>query len=232
MSFQAMAWAVGLKLPTREKFVLLMLANYASSDQGECYPSLARLAADTGMVNNTVISAIQKLEALGVLTVERRKVDKASLPNLYRLNLAWGGSAPDAPPVHLAPGGSAPDAHEPITEPISKKKERVSWDTELQSLEVPEQIATLLAQTYGARVDVTQEIAKAGAWLRLNPARRPRQDFGRFLNGWLCRAAERRVTATRTPTNKTERREAFMAGLFGPTTGGSDVIDVPATVVG
>ncbi len=232
MSFQAMAWAVGLKLPTREKFVLLMLANYASNDKGDCYPSLSRLAEDTGMVNNTVISAIQKLEQMGVLTVQRRKLDTVNLPNIYRLNLAWGGSAPDAPPVQQVQGGSAPDAHEPVIEPITKKKEvvRVSWDTALEKLEVPDEIVHMLRDTYGVRTDVAKEIAKADTWLRLNPARRPKKDFGRFLNGWISRAAERRVDERRTPT-KTDRREAFMEGLFGPT-GGSRVVDVDATIVG
>lgn len=232
MSFQAMAWAVGLKLPTREKFVLLMLANYASNDKGDCYPSLSRLAEDTGMVNNTVIAAIQKLEQMGVLTVQRRKLDTVNLPNIYRLNLAWGGSAPDALPVQQVQGGSAPDAHEPVIEPITKKKEvvRVSWDTALEKLEVPDEIVAMLVQTYGTRVDVPQEIAKADTWLRLNPLRRPKKDWGRFLNGWISRAAERRVDDRRTPT-KTDRREAFMEGLFGPA-GGSRVVDVDATVVG
>jgi|GEM_PF-2698537 hypothetical protein len=230
MSFQAMAWAVGLKLPTREKFVLLMLANYASNDKGDCYPSLSRLAEDTGMVNNTVISAIQKLESLGVLTVERRQMGGVNLPNIYRLNLAWGGSAPDALPVHLVRGGSAPNAHEPINEPITKKKEVVRWDAGLERLEVPDEVAFVLAHTYGDRVDVKREIDKANTWLKMNPARRPKRDFGRFLNGWISRAAERCVDDRRTPT-KTDRREAFMEGLFGPA-GGSRVVDVDATIVG
>jgi hypothetical protein len=233
MSFQAMSWAIGLKLPAREKFVLLMLANYASNDKGDCYPSLARLAEDTGMVNNTVIAAIQRLEEMGALAVQRRKVDGVNLPNVYRLNLAWGGSASDAPPVQPVGGGSASDAHEPVIEPITKKKKesvRVSWDAGLESLEVPDEIAALLAQTYGTRVDVPQEVAKASAWLRLNPARRPKSDYGRFLNGWISRAADRRQQERRTVT-KSDRREAFMEGLFGPA-GGSRVIDVDATVVG
>jgi hypothetical protein len=232
MSFQAMAWAIKLKLPTREKFVLLMLANYASNDKGDCYPSLARLAEDTGMVNNTVIAAIQKLEEMGALTVQRRKMDGVNLPNVYRLNLGWGGSAPDALPVHLAQGGSAPDAHKPIIEPITQKKEsvRVIWNAQAERLEVPESLARILHDTYGARTDVAQEIAKADAWLRLNPTRRPKRDFGRFLNGWISRAAERRVDDRRTPT-KTERREAFMEGLFGPAGGSNVIVDVDATVV-
>lgn len=231
MSFQAMSWAIGLKLPTREKFVLLMLANYASNDKGDCYPSLSRLAEDTGMTNNTVIAAIHRMEFLGVLTVERRKMDAVNLPNKYRLNLAWGGSAADALPVQEMGEGSAPDAHEPITEPITTKKEsvRVRWDAAAERLHVSESVLAILRETYGARADVQQEIAKAETWLRLNPARRPKKDYARFLNAWVSRAAERRQEAPR-PATQAARREAFMEGLFG-SAGGSHVVDVVATVV-
>lgn len=231
MSFQAMSWAIGLKLPTREKFVLLMLANYASNEKGDCYPSLSRLADDTGMVNNTVIAAIQRLEALGLLSVQRRKLDTVNLPNVYRLNFAWGGSAPDALPVQQMGEGSAPDALKPINEPITKKKEKASVSWTEDRLVVSEPVLRILRDTYGARADVGQEIAKAEAWLKLNPSRRPKRDFARFLNGWVSRAAERRVDERRAVT-KADRREAFMEGLFGPAAGGSDVVDVDATVVG
>ena len=42
MSFQAMAAAIPLRLPTNDKFVLLMLANYAD-ENGKCWPSIDRL---------------------------------------------------------------------------------------------------------------------------------------------------------------------------------------------
>jgi DNA-binding transcriptional MocR family regulator len=234
MSFQAMSWAIGLKLPTREKFVLLMLANYASNEHGECYPSLSRLAEDTGMVNNTVIAAIQRLEEMGVLAVQRRQSGGVNLPNVYRLNLAWRGSAPDEPLVHLVRGGSAPDAHEPITEPITKKKEesgreRVTFLESNYTLQVPAPILEAWKTAYPA-VNVEDEIHRASSWLATNPTRRPKRDFGRFMNGWLNRASTDRRVINRRET-KADRREAFMEGLFGPA-GGSHVVDVVATVVG
>jgi hypothetical protein len=234
MSFQAMGWAIGLKLPSREKFVLLMLANYASNERGDCYPSLSRLAEDCGMANNTVIAAIHRLEFLGVLTVQRRQTGGVNLPNVYRLNLDWGSSAADALPVHLAQEGSAPDAHEPVIEPITQKKEesvreRVTFFEGNYTLQVPDSILSAWRLAYPG-VDVAEQIRKAESWLATNPTRRPKRDFGRFMNGWLNRAASDR-RSSKAPTTKADRREAFMEGLFGPARR-NDVVDVDATLVG
>ena len=86
MSFQAMAWAVGQKLPSKDKFVLVMMANFADED-GKCWPSLNRLADDTSMSRSTVQLAIKGLEAAGMLRIEKRMQDGVSLPNHYYLDL-------------------------------------------------------------------------------------------------------------------------------------------------
>lgn len=88
MSFQAMAWAVQHRLPVKEKITLLILANYASNKDGDCYPSLGTLADDTGLSKDSVIRAIKELEDAGLLSVNRRQVEGVNLPNSYRLNLA------------------------------------------------------------------------------------------------------------------------------------------------
>lgn len=127
-----MAWAIALKLPTREKFVLLMLANYAG-ERGEAWPSTLRLAEDTGMSRSTVIEALRKLEATGAMRVERRMQDGVNLPNIYHLHLGWrpndaadgGGSPPAGLPVgpggvvRQPEGGSPGAGHEPVIEPIT-----------------------------------------------------------------------------------------------------------------
>lgn len=87
MSFQAMAWAVDIKLPVKEKITLLMLANYASNENGDCYPSINTLADVTGMSRDSVMRAIKSLEELGLLRVNRRQVEGVNLPNSYTLNL-------------------------------------------------------------------------------------------------------------------------------------------------
>lgn len=45
--------------------------DYRQRDKGYCYPSLATIAADTGFNRDTVTNAVKRLEAKGLLTVER-----------------------------------------------------------------------------------------------------------------------------------------------------------------
>ncbi|MDH1234456.1 helix-turn-helix domain-containing protein [Stutzerimonas stutzeri] len=92
MSFQAMAWAVGQKLPMKEKFVLLMLANRTNYDTGRCDPSHRRIAEDCGMSPATVKRAIKELVAGGYLSVENRVKNGEKQPNQYKLHLDRVGS--------------------------------------------------------------------------------------------------------------------------------------------
>jgi hypothetical protein len=136
--------------------------------------------------------------------------------------------------VHLAQEGSAPDAHEPVIEPITQKKEesvreRVTFFEGNYTLQVPDSILSAWRLAYPG-VDVAEQIRKAESWLATNPTRRPKRDFGRFMNGWLNRAASDR-RSSKAPTTKADRREAFMEGLFGPARR-NDVVDVDATLVG
>jgi hypothetical protein len=87
MSFQAMAWAVQQELPMREKMVLLMLANYASNERGDCHPSVGLLAKDCGASKDSVMRAVKTLEDAGILSVNRRTKDGVNLPNTYTLNM-------------------------------------------------------------------------------------------------------------------------------------------------
>lgn len=106
MSFQAMAWAVDQKLPMKEKFVLLMLANRTNHDTGRCDPSHARIAEDCGMSVATVKRAIKQLVADGFMSVEGRTKNGAKLPNQYRLHLEGVGSDRPIPQNEEAKVGS------------------------------------------------------------------------------------------------------------------------------
>ena len=86
MSFQAMAWAVKQVLPSREKLVLLMAANYAD-EYGKCWPSNARMMQDTGLTKNTITAAFKELEARGLLRIQHRSIEGVSLSNMYHLNV-------------------------------------------------------------------------------------------------------------------------------------------------
>ena len=86
MSFQAMAWAIEQSPSWRGKFVLIMLANYADED-GVAFPSIKKLQTDCGVGRDTIVRAIKELERLGLVTIERRKVEGVYLRNRYTLVL-------------------------------------------------------------------------------------------------------------------------------------------------
>lgn len=85
MSFQAMAKAVEIKLPSQEKYVLIMLANYAD-ESGKCWPSVQTLANDTGLSTATVKRVLKKLTDRGVLSRAQRRKGGMKTSNLYALN--------------------------------------------------------------------------------------------------------------------------------------------------
>lgn len=130
MSFQAMTWAVGQKLPAKEKLVLLMLANYCNSHTGQCNPSHNRLAEECGMSKNTLLTAIKSLENKQHLKVVRKKIGDVNLPNQYELNLdggsadiELGGATSELGSAIDALGSSAVFAPEPVNiKPVIEPK--------------------------------------------------------------------------------------------------------------
>lgn len=132
MSFQAMAWAVDIKLPVKEKITLLMLANYASNESGDCYPSINTLADSTGMSRDSVMRAIKSLEDLGLLKVNRRQVEGVNLPNSYTLNLrgvvAHSGEGSSTQQGGVVAGSDSNLSTKPINKP---KKNSAGSDTAL-----------------------------------------------------------------------------------------------------
>ena len=223
MSFQAMAWAVSIRLPTREKFVLLMLANYASNDAGDCFPSLARLCDDTGMSKPTVISAIGELEILGALTVKRQKLGTVNLPNVYRLALDW------SLPVD-AEGGSKAALPESVIEPItttttiSAPREKVDFDFASGCFVGPIDDHFGRWRLAFPAIVVDAEVLRAAAWLAANPKNR-KTNYLSFLTNWLSRAQDRAPRSGNSgdfyakpysptpprPTNNHDRRAEFAA---------------------
>ena len=84
MSFQAMAWAVKQPLPSREKFLLIILANYAN-DRGQCWPAIGTLCRDTGYSRMTVSRGLAKLVELGALKATPRSREGMKTSKMYRL---------------------------------------------------------------------------------------------------------------------------------------------------
>ncbi len=86
MSFQAMAKAIELKIGTKQKFLLLVLANYAD-EGGRCWPSIETLCADTGMSRATVHRTLDKLIERGLVRRDMRFKGNVQISNIYSLHL-------------------------------------------------------------------------------------------------------------------------------------------------
>ena len=86
MSFQAMAWAIRQKAPTKPKFLLLVLANYAD-ENGVCFPSIKRLVDDTGIPKSTLVLCLAKLTKMGFISKNRKYPKKFNNSNQYTLNM-------------------------------------------------------------------------------------------------------------------------------------------------
>jgi hypothetical protein len=71
MSCNHYRWAWSQSLAASEKLVLLALVE-RSDDAGQCYPSIARIAADTGMNEKTAGAGILALERAGLIRISRR----------------------------------------------------------------------------------------------------------------------------------------------------------------
>ena len=94
MSFQAMAWAVKQQLPTNEKFILIMLANYASNDEGECFPAIETLMRETSLARTTVRKCLHSLQTKGYISAHERWSNGRQLSNSYRMVVGWGEGSP------------------------------------------------------------------------------------------------------------------------------------------
>jgi hypothetical protein len=137
MSFQAMAWAVKQQLPTVEKFILIMLANYASNDDGDCFPAIDTLMRETGLARSTVQRGLKSLAESGYISAHERWANGRQLSNSYRMAMGWGEGVTQTPRgVTHTPGGltqtppgvsqEGPNlSEEPINKPTPQKKDKV-----------------------------------------------------------------------------------------------------------
>ncbi|HEV7458885.1 MAG TPA: helix-turn-helix domain-containing protein [Roseococcus sp.] len=108
MSIQAIAWAWAIRTTPTRKLVLLALADHADQN-GECYPSLARIAAHTGLSERGIRIALREMEADGTIETKHGGGNRASV---YRLPVDGEHSArrhrQDVPPSGRQPRHDMP----------------------------------------------------------------------------------------------------------------------------
>lgn len=103
MSVQAMAWALTQQEVTDPpaRHVLLCLANYASVEGRNAFPSAATLAKDSGLSERTVRAKLEALAAAGLIRRGRQAIAAAEIDRADRrpvvFDLAIERGAPDAP---------------------------------------------------------------------------------------------------------------------------------------
>lgn len=208
MSFQAMAWAVDQTLPTREKFVLMILANYASNETWDCYPSLTTLASNTGMSRDTVMRAIKQLESMGALSTIRRMSDGVNLPNIYRINksadlrgvVAVCDQGSSSVRLGVVAESDSNLSLEPINEPGKCAAAQNTPQVQFNGLDfiVTEAVLQKWAKAFpGVNIDL--EIERASVWAAGNA---PKKDWNRFLSNWLSRKSGASVDETGVPVDQ------------------------------
>ena len=140
MSVQAMTWALEQQevAEPHARHVLLCLANYADQDGRAAFPSVARLATDTGLSARTVQYRLRDLEQAGAIRRGNQAVPAAyitqrdRIPVCYDIALERGaqrapgarhdvtGCTPEQSGVHAttergAPGAPNPPINHPLT---------------------------------------------------------------------------------------------------------------------
>lgn len=118
MSWRATSWASEQRTGnTITKAVLWKLADNANDD-GVCWPSVPLIARHCECSVRTIQEHVQRLEAIGLIWIERRSAGGVNLPNVYHLRmpgavdrdggvvqeLHQGGGAGAAPVVRENPG--------------------------------------------------------------------------------------------------------------------------------
>lgn len=94
MSNRALTWAFSAKLPTTQKFVLVVLADMAD-ERNSCFPSQRHIAAKVGASERTVRGALHALEDGGWVRRERR--DTRGIRATDRYFLPVDNSSPPTP---------------------------------------------------------------------------------------------------------------------------------------
>ena len=128
-----LTWALGLSVKPSTKLVAVAIAHHAGKTSGLAWPSLATIAATTGLSRRQVVYAIHALEAGEHLAVSRLKVGKKNAANRYRLP-RMGGAQVTLPPsaevslpsAEVALPPSAQVAPEPVRtlEPVKEPKQQ------------------------------------------------------------------------------------------------------------
>lgn len=76
-----------LKAPLKP--ILMALANFASSDGRNCFPSIETVSQWTGYSQRSVQYALRELEEMGAITVSGNRLGGRARTTHYSIDLSW-----------------------------------------------------------------------------------------------------------------------------------------------
>src|SRR3990167_603602 len=111
MAGRVVGWAFDQCDKVKAPSTMLLLVKLAdnANEEGEAYPSLARIIRETKMGRTTVCRHIKILESLGLVKVRREHVGDVSLPNRYFLQVPWTKTVRDDQNARNGWGSSGAD---------------------------------------------------------------------------------------------------------------------------
>ncbi len=111
MSIRMISAAIDLELSPSDKLILILLANNANDETGDCFPSQSYLAKRSGLSLSTVNRVIKRLETVGLVDIiPQYRDDGGRRSNRYRLNMndIGGGKSSEHSPCGVG-------AQEPVS---------------------------------------------------------------------------------------------------------------------
>lgn len=136
MSVEALTWAFRQTMKhSSAKFVLVALANCASTESMEAYPSVAHLADATGQDRKTVLENLKRLRELGLIEDLGLRKGATGQVVVYRLKSSENGTVKESQKRNSTENGTVPflDGNSPVFPPEQSRfslKESRKRDTE------------------------------------------------------------------------------------------------------
>lgn len=104
MSNRVMTWVFDdVRIPPREKLVLLALADQSNDDGGAVYPRQAVIGERTGLSERAVRDCLTKLKQRGLVDwISRGKKNGGRGSNIYQIRVPWIESTEESIPAIYA----------------------------------------------------------------------------------------------------------------------------------
>ena len=111
MSIRMISAAIDLDLSPSDKLILILLANNANDETGDCFPSQTYLAKRSGMSRGSVNRVLKRLEGVGLVDIiPQYRDDGGRRSNRYRLNMDVTGGG-----VTIEHSPCNEKSHDPVT---------------------------------------------------------------------------------------------------------------------